>query len=71
MPLLTEEEADALDALLTSTTPEVNPNVEGPFIKNHRLGMIALQKYMARDGEKSRLRVNRDSYDKGCGYRPV
>ena len=29
MPILTEAEADALDELLTNTTPEVNPNVKG------------------------------------------
>ena len=40
MPILTEEEAEALDELLTNTTPEVNPNVEGPFIKNYRQGML-------------------------------
>jgi hypothetical protein len=33
MPILTDEEADALDELLTKTTPETNPNVRGPFIK--------------------------------------
>ena len=48
MPILTEEEADILDELLTSTTPEVNPNVEGPFIKSHRLGMmVALDRFSA------------------------
>jgi len=46
MPILTEEEADALDELLTNTTPDVNPNVEGPFIKNHRQGMmVALDRF--------------------------
>ena len=46
MPILTEEEADALDKLLTNTTPDVNPNVEGPFIKNRRKGMmIALDRF--------------------------
>jgi hypothetical protein len=29
MPIMTEEEADALDELLTKTTPAVNPNVRG------------------------------------------
>ena len=33
MPILTDEEADALDELLTKTTPQTNPNVQGPFIK--------------------------------------
>ena len=48
MPILTEEEAEALDELLTNTTPEVNPNVEGPFIKNYRQGMmVALDKLSA------------------------
>jgi hypothetical protein len=31
---MTEEEAWKLDELLTNTTPEVDPNVQGPFIKN-------------------------------------
>jgi len=29
MPIMTEEEADALDDLLTKTTPRVNPAVKG------------------------------------------
>ena len=29
MAIMTEEEADALDELLTRTTPKVNPNVRG------------------------------------------
>ena len=29
MAIMTEEEADALDELLTKTTPEVNPNIKG------------------------------------------
>ena len=48
MPILTEKEAEALDELLTNTTPEVNPNVEGPFIKNYRRGMmVALDQFSA------------------------
>jgi len=48
MPVLTEEEAEILDQLLTNTTPEVNPNIEGPFIKNYRQGMmVALDKFSA------------------------
>ena len=48
MPILTEAEADALDELLTNTTPEVNPNVEGPFIKNHRQStMVPLDRFSA------------------------
>ena len=45
MPILTEEEAEALDELLTNTIPEVNPNVEGPFIKNYRRGMMGIEKH--------------------------
>ena len=37
---MTEEEAEALDELLTNTTPDVNPNIEGPFIKNYRRSMM-------------------------------
>jgi hypothetical protein len=33
MPILTDAEADALDELLTKTTPQTNLNVQGPFIK--------------------------------------
>jgi hypothetical protein len=33
MPILTDEEADALDELLTRTTPKLNPRVQGPFIR--------------------------------------
>jgi hypothetical protein len=33
MPILTDAEADVLDELLTKTTPQANPNVQGPFIK--------------------------------------
>jgi len=29
MPIMTEEEADALDELLTKTTPKVNPAIKG------------------------------------------
>jgi hypothetical protein len=48
MPILTEEEAETLDDLLTNTVPEVNPNVEGPFIKNYRQGMmVALDQFSA------------------------
>ena len=42
------EEAETLDQLLTDTTPKVNPNVEGTFIKNYRQGMmVALDKFSA------------------------
>jgi hypothetical protein len=34
MPILTDEEADALDELLTKNPPKTNPNIQGPFIKN-------------------------------------
>ena len=48
MPILTEEEAEVLDELLTTTTPEVNPNIEGPFIKNYRrCMMVALDQLSA------------------------
>ncbi|MDR1948579.1 MAG: hypothetical protein LBQ38_04240 [Spirochaetaceae bacterium] len=40
MPILTDEEADALDELLTKTTPETNPSVQGPFIKHHETLVI-------------------------------
>ena len=46
MPILTDEEADALDELLTKTTPKTNPNVQGPFIKN-RDTMIILDRFSA------------------------
>jgi hypothetical protein len=46
MPILTDEEADALDELLTKTTPKTNPNVKGPFIK-HRDTLVILDTFSA------------------------
>ena len=46
MPILTDEEADALDELLTNTTPKTNPNVQGPFIK-HRDTLVILDAFSA------------------------
>ena len=43
---MTEEEAWALDDLLTKTTPEVDPTVQGPFIK-HRNRMVILDQLSA------------------------
>jgi hypothetical protein len=40
MPVLTDEEADALDELLTKTTPKTNPDVQGPFIKDRKTMVI-------------------------------
>jgi hypothetical protein len=37
---MTEEEAYELDELLTKTTPEVNPAVQGPFIKHRNMIVI-------------------------------
>jgi hypothetical protein len=49
MPILTEEEAEALDEELTSMIPEANPNIEGPFIKNYRQSMmITLDQFSAK-----------------------
>jgi hypothetical protein len=44
MPILTDEEADALDELLTKTTPGTDPTVQGPFIK-HRDTMVILDTF--------------------------
>jgi hypothetical protein len=41
MPEMTEKEANELDELLTRTTPEVDPNTQGVFIK-HRNMMVIL-----------------------------
>jgi hypothetical protein len=46
MPILTDEEADALDELLTKTTPKTNPNIQGPFVKN-RETMVILDAFSA------------------------
>ena len=46
MPILTDEEADALDILLTNNTPNTNPNVQGPFIKN-REKLVVLDTFSA------------------------
>ncbi|MCL2269935.1 MAG: hypothetical protein FWC24_01195 [Treponema sp.] len=43
---MTEQEAWELDELLTKTTPEVSPTVEGPFIK-HRNMMVILDQLSA------------------------
>ena len=43
---MTEQEAWELDELLTRTTPEVSPTVEGPFIK-HRNMMVILDQLSA------------------------
>ena len=40
------EEAAALDELLTNTTPEVDPSVQGPFIKN-RETIVVLDPFSA------------------------
>jgi hypothetical protein len=48
MPILTDEEADALDEELTRTVPKLI-DVEGPFIKNYRSSMlVALDQFTAR-----------------------
>ena len=47
MPILTDEEADALDKELTHTVPKLT-NVEGPFIKNYcRSMLVALDQFSA------------------------
>jgi len=43
---MTEEDAWELDELLTKTTPEIDPAVEGPFIK-HRNMMVILDNLSA------------------------
>jgi hypothetical protein len=43
---MTEQEAWELDELLTKTTPEVDPSVQGPFIK-HRNMMVILDQLSA------------------------
>jgi hypothetical protein len=46
MPILTDEEADALDELLTRTTPKTNPNIQGPFIRQ-RDNIVILDTFSA------------------------
>ena len=47
MPILTDEEADALDEELTHTVPKLT-DIEGPFIKNYRRSMlVALDQFSA------------------------
>ena len=43
---MTEQEAYELDELLTKTTPEISPTIEGPFIKN-RNTMVILDQFSA------------------------
>jgi hypothetical protein len=40
MSEMTEEEAYELDDLLTKTTPEVDPTVQGPFIKHRNMRVL-------------------------------
>jgi hypothetical protein len=37
---MTEQEAEELDDLLTKTTPELSPTVEGPFIKYRNMMVV-------------------------------
>jgi hypothetical protein len=46
MPILTDEEADTLDELLTKTMPKTNPNVQGPFIRR-RDTLVVLDTFSA------------------------
>ena len=39
MPILTDEEAETLDEELTRNVPRLT-EIEGPFIKNYRQGMM-------------------------------
>jgi hypothetical protein len=43
---MTEQEAWELDELLTKTTPDVDPSVQGPFIKNRKT-MVILDTFSA------------------------
>jgi hypothetical protein len=43
---MTEQEAWELDEILTKTTPEISPTIEGPFIK-HRNMMVVLDQLSA------------------------
>ena len=46
MPVMTEEEADALDELLTKTTPKVNPAIRG-ITARKGFRMIAVDDFSA------------------------
>jgi hypothetical protein len=46
MPILTDDEADALDEHLTKITPKLNPKVQGPFIR-HRETVVVLDTFSA------------------------
>jgi len=43
---MTEQEAWELDELLTKNTPEISPDIEGPFIKQHKM-MVVLDQLSA------------------------
>lgn len=58
MPILTDEEADALDELLTKTVPKTNPNIQGPFIKN-RETMVILDTFSAEYLKAKMMSTNR------------
>jgi hypothetical protein len=59
MPILTDKEANALDELLTKTTPKTNPNVPGPFIKN-REAMVILDTFSA-EYLKAKMRATKQT----------
>ena len=46
MPIMTEEEADALDELLTKTTPKINPAIKG-ITGQKGFKMISVDNYSA------------------------
>ena len=46
MPIMTEEEADSLDELLTKTTPKVNPAIRG-ITANKGFKMIIVDNFSA------------------------
>ena len=56
---MTEQEAWELDELLTNTTPEVDPTVQGPFIK-HR-NMVVILDHLSAEYLKSKMLTTKQS----------
>jgi hypothetical protein len=56
---MTEQEAWELDDLLTSTTPEISPATEGPFIK-HRNRMVILD-HLSAEWLKAKMLATKQS----------
>jgi hypothetical protein len=56
---MTEQEAWELDELLTNTTPEVDPSIQGPFIK--RCNMMVVLDHLSAEYLTSKMLATKQS----------